>query len=511
MCDTMRLNELNNLSAPVPETPSKFKSERNTADLAMPLPQGIASSKITKINWSGLNYRQNLDTGVLSYENNISTEEAPYLTPSRKRNIYASGYANPISMFGFDDFLLIVYSIGSTAYIDYINAAGNKYTGTLGSSHGNTQRSIVKFNVYDTPTDPISGNYVQKLLIFPDKKSMDFTITSNFTPANLDSGINQVPNIQYATVHLSRLFGVDNDRVYASGFNDYSNWNLDTVLEQNTSNAWCSPAQANTKANGKFTGITTFQNHVICFKRDYMHEIYNNKNPFRIYDIFQEGTIENRSVVDVGGQLIFTANDGVKVYTGGKPRNIGYYLGADNFTKAVAGTDGRRYYLYCSTEKKPHNLFVYDTYINQWSEEAVNFEVLGFAKTSTGMYMLGSDGGVYKLDTNNYTHNWSAETDFYSGSTIDIKHIQKVQMLADIAAGSTFEAYLLYDGETFNASTSHKICSHTNNSGGVQKIPIRVVPRQTANYCFKLHMNGYGYTKLYQLELSVKQGGELFK
>ena len=476
--------------------------------LQVPLPQGTPANKMTKVEWSGLNYRQNYDTGALSFESNISTKESPYLTPSPKRSIYKSGYINPIGMFGFDDFLLVVYNNGGVK-IDYITATGMTYTGSLGG-WSNEKRSIVKFNVYDTPTDPIGGQYVQKLLIFPDKKSMDFKIYSNFTPADLSVGINQIPDIKYAAVHLSRVFGVDNDRIYASGFNDYSNWNLDTIDEHNPSNAWVSPAQSNTKANGDFTTITTFQNHVICFKRDFMHELYNNKNPFRIMDIFAEGTIDGRSVVDVDGQLIFVGDDNIKIYTGGNPRIIGYYLGADRFYKAVAGTDNRRYYLYCSTEKKTHNLFVYDSLIDQWAEEWINFEVISFAHTSTGLYMLGANGNIYKLDTDDYSHEWIIETDIFTNRSVDIKHIQKVQLFADIAADSSLEAFLLYDDEKFNPFTSHKIYSYTNTSGQSKKVPVRVVPRQTANYGFKLHINGFGYVRLYQLELALKQGGEKY-
>jgi len=254
--------------------------------LQMPLPRDSGASKMTKIDWSGLNKRQTMDTGVLSAESNISTDEAPYIIPSQKRQLQRS-YANPISMFGFDDFLLVVYRSGSQILIDYIRGA-NTYTGIIKASGATAddekiQRTIVKFNVYDTPTDPVSGTYIQKLLIFPDKKSIDFNITANFTPGD----ITNIPDMKYVTVHLSRLFGVDDDRVYASGFNDYANWNLDTAEEYNANNAWCSPAQSNTRANGEFIGITMFANHVVCFKKDYTHEIYNNKNPFRIQDILQ--------------------------------------------------------------------------------------------------------------------------------------------------------------------------------------------------------------------------------
>ena len=476
------------------------------ANMQMPLPQGSEAQRTAKVDWSGLNYGRDYDTGELSYERNISTSEAPYLTPSQKRAVYKSGYSNPICLYGFDDFLLVVYNSGG-AKIDHITANGTTYTGAL-SGNATDMRSIVKFNVYDTPTDPIGGQYVQKLLIFPDRQSMDFKPTANFAPANLNAGLVQVPAIKRAAVHLSRVFGVDDDRIYASGFNDYSKWELDTIDDISASNAWVSPAQSNVKANGSFTAITAFQNHVVCFKRDFVHEIYNNKNPFRIQDIFSEGTIDQRSVQDVGGRLVFVSDDGVKTYTGGNPRVIGQPLGADRYTKAVAGTDGRRYYLYCKTEKKEHNLFVYDSASGFWAEEGIDFEAIGFAKTSTGMYMLGANGNIYKLDTGDYAHDWAAETDFFMGQTVDIKHIQNARMFAEIAAGAKLEAYILYDDEKFDAQSSHKIFEYANTSGASRKVPLRVVPRQTASYGFKLRINGSGYSRIYSLELALKRGGE---
>ena len=52
------------------------------------------------------------------------------------------------------------------------------YTGVLKRSYEEDMvpRSIVQFNVYDTPTDPVGGKYIKKLLIFPDKCSMFMNI-----------------------------------------------------------------------------------------------------------------------------------------------------------------------------------------------------------------------------------------------------------------------------------------------------------------------------------------------
>lgn len=542
------------------------KNENKLSYLQMPTPGGKKYYKMTKRSFGGLNYRQTIDTGALSMENNISTLEEPYLVPSQKRIKISKTYPNPIGMFGFDDFLLVIYRNGGTLYLDYItyDADGDEYTtyhgilqGGGASDSDDYPRCVVQFNVYDTPTDPVSGKYVKKLLIFPDKKSMDFDITANYfkikdmsvlvkeytnsvspyLPPDTASHnyyyrntVNSevyrwvddksdseksgwkvsvppaMPDIKYATVHLSRLFGVDDDRVYASGYNDYTNWNLDTIDEPSESNAWCSPAQSNTKAGGVFTGITNFQGHIICFKRDFMHEIYNTKNPFRIHDVYAEGTIDHRTIQDVDGKLIFVSGDDVKVYTGSNPRIIGYYLNMSGYYNAVSGTDGRCYYLYCEDANGNKKLFVYDTAVEHWCEQTINNKVLNFAHNKNGMYMLCDDGRIYKMDTGNYEHAWSFETDLITNETVNIKHIKKIQMFADIAPGASIKAYVLYDDEAFNENSSHLVYESTGHG----QRPIRIKPRQTAGYGIKLHVEGYGYVKLYEMELFMEAGGDLY-
>lgn len=323
-----------------------------------------------------------------------------------------------------------------------------------------------------------------------------------------------MPNIKYATVHLSRLFGVSDDCVYASGFNDYTNWNLDTIDEYNESNAWQSKAQSNTKADGNFTGIINFQGHVVCFKRDFMHEIYNTKNPFRIQDIYAEGAIDHRTLQDVDGKLIFVSEDDVKIYTGSNPRIIGYPLNMPRYEYAVSGTDNRNYYLYCESRGKSY-LYVYDTYTELWSEQGVGSRVLSFAHNKNGMYMLCENGIVYQIDTEDYEHNWSFETDLVTNKSVDIKHIKKIQMLVEHPSESELQIYILYDDEEFDelATTSeiqNRCVYNTVVKGKCGKYPIRVKPRKTANYGFKLHIQGIGYAKIYGLEVFIEQGGDLY-
>lgn len=633
---------------------AKKKKEDTLSYLQMPLPEGGKYSKMTKVSFGGINKRYTHDSGYLSMESNISTNEYPYLTPSAKAEAISDKYddlihySNPISMFAFDDFIVVIYKVfegGNKIKIDYITSENKVYTGLL-KSGGNVladediaPRSIVQFNKYEESIDIVNGSYVKKLLIFPDKMAMFMNIvevddtynswtdeekqnartdvlyynnkndsyftlgyddkgqivtnlsggTGYFAPDSMDAEVlikeysndgveledgtisyfppdtashnyyyknisakaqkenpalvtdiyrwvddktdsensgwkisipPAMPDIKYATVHLSRLFGVSDDCVYASGFNDYTNWNLDSIDEYNESNSWFSQSQSNTKAGGNFTGITNFQGHIVCFKRDYMHEIYNTKNPFRIQDIYAEGTIDNRTIQDVDGKLIFVSEDDVKIYTGSNPRIIGYNLNMSQYTYAVSGTDNRNYYLYCEDAEKNKYLYVYDTFTELWSEQSVADRVVGFAHNKNGMYMLSSDGNVYKMDTNQYMHEWSFETDLITNKTVDIKHIKKLQMLVDIpeeingidnlADDETnpayMKVYIIYDDEVFDENESHLV--YTSKRRG--KFPIRVKPRKTANFGFKLHFEGSGYMKLYELEIFIEAGGDLY-
>ena len=510
---------------------AKKKNENTLQYLQMPLPEGRRHSKMTKVAFGGLNKRYTLDSGDLSFERNISTSEYPYLTPSNQKTSILSGYSNPISMFAFDDFIIVVYRQNTAIKIDYIHKDNYVYlTGVLKADEATEEdevpRSIVQFNVFE-PCEIgtiVDGDFRKRLLIFPDKKSMFFeredlvtdknnTSNDSFTLYDMDNVDNAIitPPIKYATVHLSRVFGVSDDCVFASGFNDYTNWSLDTSDDEegyNESNAWMSQTQSNTKADGKFTGIINYQGHIVCFKRDYMHEIYNTKNPFRIVDIYAEGTIDNRTIQDVDGKLIFVSEDDVKIYTGSNPRIIGYNLNMSQYTYAVSGTDNRNYYLYCEDDKANKYLYVYDTFTDLWSEQSIDSKVISFAHNKNGMYMLCADGHIYKMDTDTYSDNWSFETDLITNKTVDIKHIKKLQMLVEIEdkEDANMQVYILYDDEKFDKEKSHLV--YSSNKHG--RFPVRVKPRNTANYGFKLHFEGSGYTKLYELEIFVESGGDLY-
>lgn len=691
------------------------KKEQELTYLQEPIPSSSKKYQTTKLNWSGLNYEQTVDTGALSMEKNISTEKAPYLTPSPIPGLYLSpkdlGVAKDceyeiLSIHPFDGFLIIVWHQWSGNVDEtYITCKrpddSTVYKHLLDSSADNEKykdsivpRSIVQFNVNNAPLNPLANDVTKKYVIFPDKKAITFDIsdtTKYFDVKNIEIATKEIsdsnvtvrydsdnikskvtfdeealedsegasysvtetgntyitfefkniakykyigiskdiafkahvsepkrivfefensdefakatvrvarlepdttynligygmyedggnyyyeafkisdtkddtyvsvsttndegtgayyeleigdvdknayyrntstgdvyqynteeekwrkviipacPAIQYAVVHQSRVFGVGGSKVYASGFNDYTNWNLDTVGEYNESNAWCSSSQSNTKADGDFTGITTFQNSVLLFKKDNMQEVRNNKNPFRLLDIFNEGAVNNQSVQDVNGILIFCTGEKVITYNGGNPRIISHPLGMKKFVDPISGTDGRCYFLYCKDEGNNARLFVYDTYVGEWSERTVPLNgdaadsVVGFAHNDTGMYMACEHNGIYKLDTDTFDgQEWSFETDTITNHTVDIKHLNKFQIYAEFQRTS-LKVYAIYDDkEPTEIYFGEEL-------EGIK--PIRVLIRKSANYSLKLRFEGKGYMKLHSMNLITSSGGNLY-
>ncbi len=411
--------------------------------------------------------------------------------------------------------------------------ASAEYAGVL--LYGETGTSEEESPEYEffTSVQSRNGDYVWQKLTYPADDGLEYK-RKFFAPSTLSTGLSQFPDMDYAVAHQSRLYGVGDGRVFVSGYNDYANWALDTADEYNESNAWCSPAQSNIKADKDFTGIIAFKNHVVCFKKNFVHEIYNTKNPFRLVDVYSEGAIDNRTIQEVNGSLIFVSENNVLVYTGSTPKILGYELGIEQFEYAVAGTDERRYYLYCRGTKDKEEIegfYVYDTLTGVWTERSIDInpnkdceKVIGFAHNNRGMFMLGGDGRIYKLDTGEYdSTEWSFETELITRqssasssssayTSVNIKHIKKLQMLAEIEPTETdnkpyLKIYALYDGEKFDENTSQLVYDSGDKTG---VLPVRIKLRKSAHYSVKLHVEGKGMVRLYNMELFMEKGGDLY-
>ena len=482
--------------------------------LSSSLPMAESRYSLLRWGWGGINRTDTIDSGQISDCSGIDIDP-PKITASHKFTNYAH-YADPIGIFGFDDFLIVIYRDSGKIKVDW--RRGNDIrTGVIGDAKNDLldfrKRSVVQFNVAKNTENIVASTFERKLLIFPDCVSMDFRPSASNPISSLGS---TYPNLHMASVYGSRVFGVDSNLVYASSYNDYANWDLDTADDTSAAHAWVSMSQSNVKADGEFTGIYTYDNHVVLFKKDFMQLVYNNKNPFRIVDVGSYGADNQYAIAETNGVLYFASQDGVYAFGGGTPKLMSASLGLQDYTGAVLG--GYKDSLYCQIGNT-----LYRLKNGTWSGSDVTSPVKQFAANDNGLYGMLSNGDIVMIrsaddaeqdaDSSDTSFNpddygdWWFETDLMFAGRLDVRRAKKITLLAEIWRGSTVSAYLLKDGEKFNSATSRRILY--SGKSGMQEM--RGMLRGFGAFCHRLRICGHGKAIIHAAELMISWGGDVYQ
>jgi hypothetical protein len=474
---------------------------------AMAVPSSEATYRLVRWGWGGLNRTDVIDSGDITDCDGVNIHP-PYVDAAASF-LPVAQYEEPVGIYGFDDFLLVLYRAGGKIRCDIRRGEG-VYTGIIGDALGTdadfVHRSVVQFNVAEGTENIVSASFRRKLLVFPDRVSLDFDISaSGFTAASLGS---TYPSIKYATVYGSRLFGVDDNLVYASSYNDYADWDLDTADETSDANAWVSMSQSNARADGVFTGIWTYDNHVVLFKRDFTQLVYNNKNPFRIVDVTAYGAVSQRAIAEAEGVLYFASPDMVYAFTGGIPKAIGDELSVKDYRDACMGSYKDSLYL-CTAG----TLFRYRDGV--WSQRLLSVPAVQFAGNENGLYALLSDGEIVMVDGEKFQYggeggeygDWWFETDFMAAGRLDIRRARKITVLCEIAEGASVEVYLLRDGEKFSPESSLRVLS---SHGHGWRTLSGLIRGMSADF-HRMRFAGHGKVRVHAAELHIAWGGGLYK
>lgn len=386
------------------------------------LPEADRASRSVKTEWRGLNRRLTQDTGALSEAVNISVRELPFLrsAPISETVRFLEGEIHGIYDVGDGAYVVVTQTwVESFSYLWLWYFKGDIAASCAFSMITSViPTSVVPFNVYtEYDSNVVGSTYERKILVFPQCVSFaPPTESGRFEVAFFNTAENPVPALSFATVHLGRLWGVKDGKFFASGWNDYADWALPTAedLEGDvTAFPWVSATQSDVNADGAFTAVTVYDNHVIGFKKNYMHMIYNNKNPFRIVDVARVGALSQRAVCECNQILFFVGEDGVYAFTGGYPERISDDLALDSFEGAVLGADETT--VYCGIPGK--GVFTFDTVNRAWGryegglagacEMPIQCATVGgeclYAAASGGTYEVrrfgGERYGVFSLDT----------------------------------------------------------------------------------------------------------------
>ncbi len=458
---------------------------RPTEFMKAVLPDGENRCKVKKNQWGGLDRSRTFDSGGISEAKNIDTSFLPALRSAPAPKKLSDACGTPLGAFAGDGYLFTVYAANGKIYAKRI--AGETETVAVLSDDGDDvrERCIVPFNRYTAPLDPLSGTYEKLLLIFPDKKCCSAELDSNINFADISN--EPMPDIKYATVHLSRVFGVDGDRIYASAFNDCGDFKLDTASDIGASNAWATTSQSDTRASGGFSAVACCDGYAVCFRRDFMQQVYNNKNPFRIVDIGTWGCFDNFSHCTWNSMLVFASESGIWLYSGGYPRLISEKLGIKDFSGTRLAANGDQLYAYVPSEDR---VFTYENTGNSWGER----EISGIAiMTASGneVYALKKDGSVWLVDGGEYGE-FCVETDFMSLGIQNPKSLKGVAATAELGENSSLEVSLVYANGELRAVSS--------TSPGLQVL--RTAVRTRRSDFAKVRLSGRGKVDMFGLSVS---------
>lgn len=540
------------------------------------LPEGEKKYSVIRWGWNGLNREDKIDTGQLTDMSGMLCDP-PYMEPAKKAKTaidFQNGIpvrnqgdiwtpvssaprhsGTPISIDGNfiqDTVVSLIWRDENTGKITLSRYAywpqdlsatyphgwyvmGEFQLGTAGLADESIPRTILLFNAVDTSSGNIAAyTYDRKQLVYPDRYSVPTTASGSAASFNTQS--NPVPYLKFATVYNSRVFGVtDDDLVVASAYNSYVDYSLDTADDVSSAHAWASMAGSNTDASGSVTAMTTYGNHVVIWRRDFMQLVYNNKNPFRIVDVGRYGCENNKAWVILNGVLYFASSDKVYAYTGGTPKEISGKLDAGDLTGATLGGFGDRVWM-----QTKDSLYTYNTKSGAWSDVGLapfgGFyqKIKQFATLDYGLVALvdtnpanpGNSFRLYIVDWNTelmglsedaaadwnpeYQGTWYFITDLMALGRLDVRRVKKFSMLCEGNAGATVSVYLLKDGKRYSAFMPDELCvgTFTFDKKGFHKL--RVLTRQFSADMHQLYFTGSGYVKVYAAELKVAWGGDLY-
>lgn len=209
-----------------------------------------------------------------------------------------------------------------------------------------------------------------------------------------------IPDLDYICASENRLWGCSNSTqtIYASSLGDPTNFYTFSGV---TTDSYVIPVGT----DDEFTGCAAYSSSVLFFKEEQMHKMLgSNPTQYQLYTYTMEGVKKGcyKSICNINETLFYVGLHGVYAYSGGTAQKISTALGDIDATKAVAGTDGEKYYLSIRKGATDWNLWVYSLKTGLWIRED-DFGAVDFARDGDKLYAIkfysDAEGGpVYLMD-----------------------------------------------------------------------------------------------------------------
>ena len=320
----------------------------------------------------------------------------------------------------------------------------------------------------------------------------------------------KMPNMDFVIESENRLWGcrygtavngeVVNE-IYACKLGDFKNWNCFMGLSTDSYAASCG-------TDGPFTGAATHLGYPLFFKENCVHKVYGNYPAnFQIQTTACRGVQKgsHKSLAIVNETLFYKSRGAVCAYDGSLPVEASYALGNEQYSDAVAGGHGNKYYISMKDQAGAWHLFVYDVAKAMWHRED-NLRVDGFCSFHGEMYAIDHESrkiitmlGSGVQDTGRVA--WMAQTGPIGTEMPDRKYISRLTIRMSMALGTRVRFLVQYDSM---GGWEHL---HTITGTNLRSFSIPIRPRRCDH--LRLRIEGDGDARIYSITKTIEQGSDI--
>lgn len=319
-----------------------------------------------------------------------------------------------------------------------------------------------------------------------------------------------MPDMDFIIESSNRLWGcrygvASNGKVvneiYASKLGDFKNW---TCYMGTATDSYA----VSLGTDGQFTGAITHLGYPLFFKDGFLHKIYGNYPAnYQVQTTACRGVQKgsHNSLAIVNEVLYYKSRTGVCAYDGSLPAEISGNLGNINYSDAVAGSHGNKYYISMKDPSGEYHLFVYDVAKGMWHKED-NIQVDAFCSRDGELYFLDHADKIIKTEFGSGAPTedpveWMAETGIIGATSPDKKYLSRMALRLQINIGTRISIYAQYD----SCGEWEHLCTLNGNNLRTFTVPIR--PKRCDH--LRLRIKGEGEAKIYSITKTTEQGSDV--
>lgn len=287
------------------------------------------------------------------------------------------------------------------------------------------------------------------------------------------------------------------NEIYACKQADFKNWFCYAGISTDS-------YAASVGSDGVWTGAVHYGTEVLFFKENCIHKLYGSMpSDYQLLELkirgIQRGS--EKSVVCVNETLFYKTPTEVVYYDGSLPVGISYQLGERNFSHAVAGSIGNKYYICMKNESGGYELFVYDIAKQLWHREG-EIKVDEFCKVDNSLFAVINNELIDLMGTGEQEadFDWYVETGKIGYSYSDNKYVGRILVRLTKPLTSEISLLISYDdiGEWENVAEI--------NGSGTRSFSIPIIPRRCDH--FRVRIEGRGDCKIYSISKVLDIGSD---